>query len=34
MSTFRNIPVDFKIRVPTRIPTAMMTIVPDAATLR
>ena len=34
MSTFRNMPVDFKTRVPTRIPTAITTIVPDGATLR
>ena len=34
MSTFRNKPVDFKRRVPTRIPTATTTIVPDGATLR
>ncbi len=34
MSTFRNMPVDFKTRVPMRIPTVMITIVPDAATLK
>ena len=34
MSTFRNMPVDFKTRVPTSIPTVMITIVPDAATLK
>ena len=34
MSTLRNMPVDFKTRVPIRIPTVMITIVPDAARLR
>ena len=34
MSTFLNRPVDFKTRVPKRIPTATTTIVPEGATLR
>ena len=34
MSIFPSRPVDFKRRVPVRIPTAITTIVPDGATLR
>ena len=33
MSTFRNMPVDFKARVVMRIATAIRTMVPDGATL-